>query len=350
MKGRFGKLSLMVMVASLLLMLASGMGLAKDTKNVVFVIGDSLSDPGNLYPLTGGLIPPSPPYAESYSNGPVWTEYFSEELGVQVDSRAFGGAFTGVYLLGGVPVSNLNDIQYGFQGLPGVAEEVAGLLDDFPQGLNPHALYVVWAGPNDFFLGMSQPGMLEPILTQAAQNIAEAVCQLGTAGARHFAVGNMPDIGVTPFAQEQGPGAPALISQTIAQFNTALSQILENLPSACAETIKVLDSYTILHGFVDDPAAYGFTNVTDPCLTPAGICDNPDEYLFWDSLHPTTVGHENFAEEFSSAFCGTGEDHPGLRGRSTGKPPAEWRGVCYGNKNKHDREQERSPSVKRNHH
>ena len=332
MKKVFGKLSLLVLAASLMLIMASGTGLAKNPKNVVFVIGDSLSDPGNLYSLTGGLLPPSPPYAESFSNGPVWNEYFSEDLGVPVDSRAFGGAFTGVYVVDGVPVSNLNDIQYGFQGLPGVSEEVDGLLDDFPKGLNSHALYVVWAGPNDLFLGLSQPGMLEPILTQAAQNIAEAICQLGTAGARHFAVGNMPDIGVTPFAQEQGPEAQALMSQTIAQFNTALSQVLMDLPSACAETITILDSYKILHDFIDDPAAYGFTNVTDPCLTTAGVCANPDEYLFWDSVHPTTEGHENFSEAFRSAFCGTGDHHPGLRGRPTGMPPSDWRGVCYGSK------------------
>jgi len=77
------------------------------------------------------------------------------------------------YVVDGVPISNFNDIQFGFQGLPGVSEEVDGLLDDFPKGLNSHALYVVWAGPNDFFLGLSQPGMLEPLLTQAAKILSK---------------------------------------------------------------------------------------------------------------------------------------------------------------------------------
>jgi phospholipase/lecithinase/hemolysin len=336
MKKRLGKLSMMVMAAGLMLIMASGTGLAKNPKNVVFVIGDSLSDPGNLYEFTG-FWPPSPPYAERNSNGPVWTEYFSADMGVPVDSRAFGGAFSGVLTPYGFPVSNLNDLQYpGLfplpPGLPGVSEEIDTLLDEFPEGLNPHALYVVWVGANDFFLGLSQPENLGTILETTAGNIAESVCRLGTAGARHFAIGNMPDIGVTPFAREQGPEAQALISQTIAQFNAALTQVLMNLPSACAETIEVLDSYQVLHDIIDDPTAYGLTDVTESCLTPTTVCTNPNDYLFWDSVHPTTVGQKIFAEKFRSAFCGTDELNPGLRGRPTGMPPAGWRGVCYGTK------------------
>jgi len=45
---------------------------AQDVADVV-VFGDSLSDPGNIPLLTGGLdFPPSPPYAGNrFSNGPV---------------------------------------------------------------------------------------------------------------------------------------------------------------------------------------------------------------------------------------------------------------------------------------
>jgi len=305
----FGKLSLLVMVACLMLTMTSGTVLAKSQKPTVYVIGDSLSDPGNLYSLTG-FWPPSPPYAERFSNGPVWAEYFAADIGIVADNRAYAGAFSGVYVLDGVPVSNFNDIQYPayFQGLPGVSEEIDSLLADYPKGLDPKALYVVWVGPNDFVLGLAQPATLSAILAQTAANIAEDVCRLGTAGARHFVVGNLTDIGLTPFAKEQGADAPAFISQAITEFNVALTEVLNNLPSACAETLEIWDTNQFLQDLVANPASFGLTNTTDACLVDLVPCPNPKEYLFWDTFHPTTSVHKMIAEQFRSAICETDED------------------------------------------
>ena len=45
-----------------------------------WTIGDSLSDPGNLYAATGGAQPQSPPYYEGrFSNGPVWAETVAKQ-------------------------------------------------------------------------------------------------------------------------------------------------------------------------------------------------------------------------------------------------------------------------------
>jgi len=337
MKKRFRQLSFVVLAVGLALLAGGSIGWAKNPKDVVYVIGDSLSDPGNLYALTG-FFPPSPPYAQRNCNGPVWPEYLSANLGVPVDSRAYGGALSGVFEYDGMFVSNYYNVQYlesqMFDYLPGVAEEIDGLLDDFPNGLNQDALYVVWAGSNDFFLEQEVPGQ---VLPKTIANIAEAVCRLGTAGARHFVVGNMPDIGLTPLAQEYGPEVQAQISENIALFNAGLEQALRNLPQSCAETMVIFDTYKILRDVSTDPEAFGLTNGTEACLTSTEdstpmVCANPDEYLFWDTVHPTTAGQAILADQFRSDFCGTGEKTPGLRGRPTVKPPAIWRGVCYGTK------------------
>ncbi|NIP25628.1 MAG: hypothetical protein GWN55_02515, partial [Phycisphaerae bacterium] len=107
--------------------------------------------------------------------------------------------------------------------------------------LNSQGLYVVWVGANDFFLGLTRPATMNQVLADTISNIANSICKLGSFGARHFLVGNMPDIGLSPFAKQQGPGAPQLMSHVISQFNVALNQTLSNLPLACAETIDVFD-------------------------------------------------------------------------------------------------------------
>jgi len=313
------------------LVVVAGTAFAGNPANSVYVIGDSLSDTGNLYALTG-FWPPSPPYAMRYSNGPVWAEYLAGDLNVEVESLAYGGAFTGVYVVNGMVVSNFNDLQYPtlFTGLPGVVEEIDDLLDAHPKGLDPQALYVVWAGPNDLLLGLLQPEAMPAILTQAVANTAEAVCRIGTAGGRHFVVGNMADLSLTPLISVLGPEVQAQVSQAIDLFNAGLGQALAGLPDACAGTITVFDFHQVLGDIIAAPQDYGLINVSESCLTETSLCSNPDDYLFWDSIHPTTKAHAILAEKFQMAFCQTGELTPGLRGRADELPPPAWRGTCFG--------------------
>jgi phospholipase/lecithinase/hemolysin len=60
-----------------------------------------------------------------------------------------------------------------------------------------------------------------------------------------------------------------------------------------------------MHDIVADPTAFGLTNATTACITP-GVppfaCTNPDEYLFWDGIHPTTAAHAIIAQEAAAVL------------------------------------------------
>lgn len=64
----------------------------------LFVFGDSLSDIGNSYDQTFGLLPPDPPYFEGrFSNGPLAVETLAQNLGLTLNREtnfAVGGATT----------------------------------------------------------------------------------------------------------------------------------------------------------------------------------------------------------------------------------------------------------------
>jgi phospholipase/lecithinase/hemolysin len=58
--------------------------------------------------------------------------------------------------------------------------------------------------------------------------------------------------------------------------------------------------FALIQNEVNDPQAYGFTDVSDPCWTggftgfagPGSECGSPGTYLFWDFVHPTALGHQ----------------------------------------------------------
>src|SRR3569832_674500 len=72
---------------------------SSDSINELYVFGDSLSDMGTVFRMTGGMYPPNPTYYKGrYSNGRVWVEYLADRLKLpsdRVTNFAYGGATSG---------------------------------------------------------------------------------------------------------------------------------------------------------------------------------------------------------------------------------------------------------------
>jgi phospholipase/lecithinase/hemolysin len=62
-----------------------------------------------------------------------------------------------------------------------------------------------------------------------------------------------------------------------------------------------LNLFNLLNAVETDPTHFGFTNVTDPCLT-TSVCADPDHTFIWDMHHPTEFGHAFFAVMMENAL------------------------------------------------
>jgi phospholipase/lecithinase/hemolysin len=170
----------------------------------IVTFGDSLSDTGNAYHLTGGIYPVCPPnFQGRICDGQLWVEHLATSLGIKLDGKdqyAVAGARTdkgnfnayfGLFML-----SN--------SGLQAQVE--AYLKDSGPAGADPDALHLIWIGANDVFTTLTfgdKP--MGQTIQQAVQNTAQAVATLYSRGARHILVANLPDLGLTPFGRSLGP-------------------------------------------------------------------------------------------------------------------------------------------------
>jgi hypothetical protein len=162
------------------------------------------------------------------------------------------------------------------------------------------ALYVVQFGGNDVrdaLVAAAAGADPLPILQAAAASIAASIAALHAAGARHFLVWNAPDVGLTPAVRildAQIPGAAAGATFLSQLFNAFLVGALAPLQPLPGVSIVPFDAFALISAIHTNPGQFGLTNVTDPCLTPnvpPFTCSNPDEYLFWDGIHPTQAVH-----------------------------------------------------------
>jgi cholinesterase len=287
------RLRIVVGVAVVALLMGS-VGLARAQSqpiSQVVVLGDSLSDNGNLYALAG--LPGYPYWEGRISNGPVAVEYLAQSLGVLLADFAWAGATTGVgnHLDGGTVDT------FGFYPLPGMttAFQRALMAGVFP--VDPDALYVVWGGPNDFW-DVTDGASASLAIQKAVTRMVTMVGQLQYLGARRILVLNMPDLGKTPSLLASGPAASYFFTQVSIGFNDALKA---SLPPG----VRYFDTLAWGWAVLANPAAHGFTNVTDACLTESSLCANPDGYFYWDGEHPTTTGHARLAEAVQAGLLQT---------------------------------------------
>jgi phospholipase/lecithinase/hemolysin len=270
--------------------------------SAVYAFGDSLSDAGNDSIATLGVVPASPYSDGRFTNGNVWVQDLSQDLGLPPvkaslaggTDYAYGGAETGTTA---VHTANPTDL----------ASQLGQFVANVPNP-SPNALYTVWAGSNDVLdiaNSTLTPAQQQAAVQQAVNNETSFIDGLVADGAKNLMVLDVPDLGKTPY--EMARPASDAASSTLAQdFNNDLATALQHIMATGVASIDLIDTYSLLDTAIANPSAYGFTNVTQPVwtgdltdsqsgvLNATGAAQNG--YLFFDDLHPTAAGHTLLAD------------------------------------------------------
>ncbi len=361
-------------VAALFMSAAAHAGNTDFNKMTVF--GDSLSDNGNIS-LANGAEQPS---RFTTNPGKVAVEHVADAYGFELTPSLTGGsdyAFGGAGILSnapGVPAS-----------VPTITDQVNGYLAK-AGSMDAHTLYSMWGGANDIFhhatavaaAGAAQqaiaqviqqqvqaaianqlipddPAAIEAFTQQITPTVTEQVmaqvaAQAGVtpetpeqaqaavaaaarqelnllgkmheAGAEYTLLFNLPDIGNTPQAAAQGAEAAEGLSGLSMIYNGVLASGLNTLSDQGLNVVPV-DVYALFNEVIADPAAFGFSNVTEAACGAgsSSVQCGPEgsgapytyepgaeqSHLFADGVHPTTAAHAMLGQYVTAELNAPGQ-------------------------------------------
>ncbi len=317
--------------------------------NQIIFFGDSLSDNGNLYSRLFGFIPKSPPYFSGrFSNGPTWAEGVADHYAQtekMISANFAVGSETTVFhnpVKGYLPYT--------------LSMSVSDYLWRYSFSDKSQTLFVVWIGANDYLNGSSD---IDGDTTAVVEAIKQNIQKLISYGAKQFLLMNLPDLAKTPFGQaqpyreqltlmtEMHNNKLIKIVQEIQEANRDVTIKLFDFSSEFAGILADPDAYnqkykTHLSDFTEScwkggyslqrmtavqrrdalmaeihknkaaaPFAMSSAQFADMILRSPALsatyevglmadagdqpCDNQDDHIFWDKVHPTRVVHTIFS-------------------------------------------------------
>lgn len=265
----------------------------------LFFFGDSLSDMGNTFELTkkalGQGLPPAPPYFPGhFSNGPVWVDYLARFLKLSSCNHttfAIAGATTG-------STNTFPDIPAN--SLPGLQQQIEKFVTPLEgTQADPDALYVIWAGANDYLSGQ----VTNP--TAPIENLIKAAKSLINTGVKNLMFVNLPSLGKLPNTSRNrriADALNALADAHNAMFATALQALEQSVDRDV--NLFLFDVDAAFKRVLADPQKFGFTNVTDAEMAVlASLRGYTEQFFFWDGVHPTTTAHLFLAKEAVSLLA-----------------------------------------------
>lgn len=295
------------------------------------------------------LLPGKPYWKSRFTNGKVWIEYLAEMLAIPQNdedaylNRAFGGSWASTYddqltvwNLIRHPINLIKALIVGKLVPPSLGLTVQAYLLEH-QRLNDRTVYFIYSGGNDYlnslrFEDKYDSRIMSLYIDNVIAGITSSIEKLAAAGARRFVVLGAPRVGNTP--KFNNTTDKDILNAAVDVHNERLKARIDELKAIHPKgNFLFINTEPFLARALENPQDYGFTNATEACIdikfpmfdafskSPfAGnyvlqyaqvlhykdkrlaskernyhICDEPENYIFWDEMHPSTRSHHYLA-------------------------------------------------------
>jgi outer membrane lipase/esterase len=171
---------------------------------------------------------------------------------------------------------------------------------------DPNAIYVIWMGSNDFLrrINEADSDLIHSILFKIKMNTERLI----NSGASTILLPQLPDIASSPDSviKDINNGHTEYskrLRKVVHSYNQQLRDMLTELSTQYPDIVLItVDIQKLFEQSLQQAKKLGILNLKEACNTndylenSKPICDNPDQYLYWDNLHPTAKIHQMFAE------------------------------------------------------
>jgi Ca2+-binding RTX toxin-like protein len=250
----------------------------------LFYLGDSITDPGRL----PEPFRPDPPYVDGrFTNGLVYAQVLTQELGVASTNFAYGGAKA----LSSEPQ----------QVLIGLDAQVTEFEIRYPFAAPSGSAAAIFIGGNDYHdADPNDPTIVSRVL----ESIDDAAVRLARKGIGELVLFNLPFSLQTPRGIALPDAERAAEDAMIAAHNDGLQQLAATYTGAGVPTTLV-DVDRLTREVRGDLETFGLKVYDIPLYTldqndtpvPTGITSqaDPDEVAYFDSVHPSAASHRILA-------------------------------------------------------
>ncbi|KAK9268713.1 hypothetical protein L1049_000474 [Liquidambar formosana] len=302
----------------------------------IFVFGDSSVDAGNNNQISTVLKSNFEPYGRDFfggqptgrfSNGRIPPDFIAEAFGVKPTIPAyldpkyniaefatgvcFASAGTG-YDNATSDVLSVIPLWKELENYKEYQKQLRAFLgDERANWVLSEALYLMSIGTNDFLENYYVvPGRSSHFSIEEYQHFLEGIAgnfitELYQLGARKISLGGLPPMGCLPLERTTNlfsrSDCVAEYNNVAKDFNKKLQGLVEKLNKELAGIRLVFSNpYDILLEMIEKPSSFGFKYAAVACCATGMFemsylcnefnpltCTDANEYVFWDSFHPT---------------------------------------------------------------
>lgn len=261
-----------------------------DASTQLVAFGDSLVDSGNRKIMTlkaGGAWNDAIYPGGNFTNGAAWTT----QLGL---TASLAGGTN--YAYGGARAVTNHD------GVPDLMQQV-NAFQRSGTAVDAGTTAAIWVGGNDFLGLPENPTETDVALTirRVVTKVSKSVSTLYQGGISNFLVFGLPDFGALP-QNAFDPIASAQASFLTDTYNAVLQGALAALDAGLpGSDVRYFDVGSIFAEVLTQVPA---ELVSVPCLTqPVQCAQNPGNYLFYDTIHPSEWVHTALAEAVAAELA-----------------------------------------------
>ncbi|XP_077242380.1 GDSL-motif lipase/hydrolase 6 [Tasmannia lanceolata] len=309
----------------------------------IFTFGDSIFDAGNNHFNKNCTVQADfQPYGRNFfhyptgrfTNGRTVADFVCELLGIDLQKP---------YLEVEMQVRNGSSKSYPANGInfasagSGVLSETNGNLGVTPiraqlqqfeelvklekidKKIIQEAFFLFESGSNDifqYFIPFDTPKLdVDAFVKAMVTEVEHLIGRIYVLGARRIAIFSVGPVGCVPARVLLGAsidGCYEEVNQMVKKYNLGLEGLVNQISKRFPKAIGVYGAtYDIVKLFIASPKHYGLSNTSNACcgegalggMAQCGtgqytVCENPNEFLFWDFFHPSEHAYKLITKAF----------------------------------------------------